>query len=337
MKLAEGTRKVLITGGAGYVGTRLVRKLIGLDIEVVVVDTFWYGMDVFKDLKNSKNLKLIKMDIRDVDSLEKEFRNVDAVIHLACISNDPSYDLNPNLGKSINFDCFEPIVKAAKQNGVSRFIYASSSSVYGVKQEDNVTEVLSLEPLTDYSKFKAMCEPILFEYSDENFCTTVLRPATVCGYSERQRLDLSVNILTNYAINKGFIRVFGGEQLRPNLHIEDMCDAYLNVLGQDQDKVNLEIFNVGGKNLSLMEIAVTVRDKINKDLEIVQEESNDLRSYKVNSDKIKDRLNFSPKKNVSDAIEDLKIAFKNGKLPNSFDDSIYFNLKRMSEIFENKI
>ncbi|MBU1007100.1 MAG: SDR family oxidoreductase, partial [Candidatus Omnitrophica bacterium] len=208
---------ILVTGGAGYVGASLVPELLRVGYRVKVIDLYLFGKGVLDQVKDDPGLKEIKGDIRDKKFLEENLRDVDAVIHLACISNDPSFELNPKLGKSINYDAFLGLVRLAKASGVRRFIYASSSSVYGIKNEENVTEDLSLEPLTDYSKYKALCEEELFKDATRDFTAVVLRPATVCGYSPRQRLDLIVNILTNLAVNKGEITVFGGEQKRPNI------------------------------------------------------------------------------------------------------------------------
>ena len=200
-------KNILITGGAGYVGTMLAHKLLGKSKKVIIYDTFWYGdpQTLFEDCLD--NIIVEKADIRDLEKFKQVIINnkVDAIIHLACVSNDPSFELDPGLGKSINFDCFESLVKISKDNGVKRFIYASSSSVYGVKEEEQVTENLSLEPLTDYSKYKALCEDILLKYNDKNFVGMVVRPATICGYSKRLRLDLSVNILTSHAYFKNKI------------------------------------------------------------------------------------------------------------------------------------
>ena len=223
-------RKVLVTGGAGYVGAVLCPKLIQAGYRVRVLDTCWYGTEVLDSIGDDPSFELIVGDIRDAESVRAAVEGCTDVIHLACISNDPSYDLDPTLGESVNFTACAPMVDAAKRAGVGRFIYASYSSVYGVKEELQVTEDLPLEPLSDYFRFKAECETILLDYASDDFTVTIIRPATVCGYSPRQRLDVVVNILTNFAVNRGVIKVFGGDQYRPNLHIEDMCRAYLHVL-----------------------------------------------------------------------------------------------------------
>lgn len=240
--MAQNIKSIYITGGAGYVGAMLVPRLLEEGYKVTVLDLMIYGEDVLKD---HHNLTKIKGDIRDQDVLNKTIPGHDSVIHLACISNDPSFELNPNLGKSINLDAFRPLVEISKKNGVKRFIYASSSSVYGIKEEPNVTEDFTLEPLTDYSKFKADCEKILNQYLSDDYTTVTIRPATVCGYSPRQRLDVVVNILTNLAYHKREISVFGGGQLRPNIHIDDMVDAYLVLLRAPKEKIAGDVFNAG--------------------------------------------------------------------------------------------
>jgi nucleoside-diphosphate-sugar epimerase len=323
--------KIFITGGAGYVGSRLVPALLKANHAVVVYDLFLYGEDVFDSIKDNPSLTLIKGDIRDLKKLEKSIVECDAVIHLACISNDPSFELNPKLGKSINLDCFEPFVKMSKKNKIKRFIYASSSSVYGVKKEKNVVENMSLEPLTDYSKFKAECEKILFKYLDDDFICTVIRPATVCGYAPRQRLDVIVNILTNLAYNAGKIKVVGGSQMRPNIHVDDMVRAYLTILNAPKEKVQKEIFNAGYQNYSVSDLANIVKNIVSKkrkvELEVVP--TNDNRSYHVSSEKIKDRLGFEAKYTIEDAVESLIDAFENKKLKDPLNNQLYYNIKTM--------
>lgn len=321
--------KIFITGGAGYVGSALVPKLLDLGYDVTVLDLMIYGSNV---LKPHENLTVYEGDIRDAKLLRKSIKGNDAVIHLACISNDPSFELNPDLGKSINLDSFEPLVKISKELGVKRFIYASSSSVYGIKDEKDVHENMTLEPLTDYSKFKVQCEVILQKFKDENFTVVTIRPATVCGYAPRQRLDVVVNILTNLAFHKREISVFGGQQLRPNIHISDMVNAYITLLEANKDDINGEIFNAGYENQTVLELAETVKSVIGEDVGIKFTPSNDNRSYHISSKKIKDVLGFQAKHSISDAVVDLKFALEDGRLRDSLNNEMYFNIKRMQSI-----
>jgi nucleoside-diphosphate-sugar epimerase len=321
--------KIYITGGAGYVGAMLVPRLLEEGYSVTVLDLMLYGDDV---IKPHANLKLIKGDIRDANLLKQSIPGHDVVIHLACISNDPSFELNPNLGRSINLDAFEPLVQISKVNGVSRFIYASSSSVYGVKEEKDVHEGMSLEPLTDYSKFKADCEKILAKYQSPDFTTVTIRPATVCGYSTRQRLDVVVNILTNLAFHKREISVFGGKQLRPNIHIQDMVEAYITLLKAPKEKIAGEIFNAGYENQTVLELAETVQKVVGDDVKLVATPTNDNRSYHISSKKIAEKLGFVATHSIADASMDLKNAFEAGLLPNSLTDEKYFNIKRMQSV-----
>ncbi|MDX2246224.1 MAG: SDR family oxidoreductase [Bacteroidia bacterium] len=322
-------QNIFITGGAGYVGAVLVPKLLRRGYSVTVLDLMIYGEEV---LPNHPKLTKIKGDIRDQEILKKNLPGHDAVIHLACISNDPSFDLNPELGKSINLDAFEPLVQISQEAGVKRFIYASSSSVYGIKDEPNVTEEMSLEPLTDYSKFKAMCEEILAKYQSETFTTVTIRPSTVCGYSPRQRLDLVVNILTNLAINKGEITVFGGEQKRPNIHIEDMTDLYCILLELPDEKIAGKIYNAGYENHPVGELAEIVKKVVGPQVKVITSPTDDLRSYHVSSQKIKEEIGFEARHTIDDAVKDLKIAFDNGMLPEPLTDPRYFNVKLMQKI-----
>jgi len=321
-------KKVLITGGAGYVGSVLVPKLLEKNYEVNVLDLMIYG----ETLPKHPKLKIFKGDIRDNDLVKKSLEKCDVVIHLACISNDPSFELDKSLGKSINLLAFSPLVEFSKRAGIKRFIYASSSSVYGVKKETNVNEEMSLEPLTDYSKFKADCEKILLKSKSDNFEVVVVRPATVCGYSPRQRLDLVVNILTNLAYHKNKISVFGGDQLRPNIHIQDMCRAYLKILEAPKKLINGEIFNVGFENKKVNDIADLVKKNIGDKVFIEKEESNDNRSYHISSKKFCKQLNFKTQFTIEDSIKDLKMAFDKRKLVDTLDNPKYFNVKLMQKI-----
>jgi nucleoside-diphosphate-sugar epimerase len=324
---------VLVTGGAGYCGSVLVPQMLDMGYKVTVYDIQYYGF-AFLPLDNP-SLKVIQGDIRDIEKLAPLMTGVDAVLHLACISNDASFELDENLSTTVNLDAFEPIVIAAKKAGVKRFVYASSSSVYGISEAPNVKEDHPLVPLSLYNKYKGMCEPLLFKYTDKNFVGVVYRPATVCGYGPRQRLDVSVNILTNLAVNKGNITVFGGSQLRPNLHIQDYADLCKALLDAPDEKIANEVFNCGYENMSIMEIAETVRKVVaeefpDKDeIGIEVSPSDDLRSYHINSDKVTEVLGFKPQFSVEDAIRGLCQAFKDNKLPNSLDDDNYFNVRTM--------
>ncbi len=329
--------KILVTGGAGYVGSVLVPKLLKRGYEVTVLDLYIYGEHVLDEVKDNSKLKQVKGDIRDTALLKKELKGIDAVIHLACISNDPSYELDPQLGKSINYDALVNLVDIAKVSGVKRFVYASSSSVYGVKQEDNVNESMSLEPLTDYSKYKVLGEECVLKQRSPGFTVLVLRPATVCGYSPRLRLDLSVNILTNLAVNKGSISVFGGDQKRPNIHIEDVTDLYAKTMEYPDDKIDGKIFNAGYDNMKIKEIAQLVKkvvsDKMGRnELKIITTSTDDNRSYHISSEKIKQELGFTAQRTIEQAVEDLCEAFKAGKIPDPLNDKKYYNIKTMQAI-----
>ena len=321
-------KKVFIPGGAGYVGTELTEMLIENEYEVTIYDLFIYGDKV----KNNKKLKKIKGDIRDLKKLSESIKNHDYVIHLSCISNDPSYELNPKLGKSINFDCFEPFVKLCVENKIKRFIYASSSSVYGIKKEKNVYEDMKLEPLTDYSKYKVLCEKILNKYSSEEFVTVNARPSTVCGFGKRQRLDLVVNILTNLAFHKKKIKIFGGSQLRPNIHIKDMCRSYLCLLEAGTNIINGQAFNIGFENHSVAELANIVKDNIDQKIELEKVTTDDNRSYHVSSDKIKKLLNFEKKFTISDAVNELKLAFEKNYFKDPLNNEDFYNIKKMQSL-----
>ncbi len=326
-------KNILVTGGAGYVGAVLVPKLLDAGYHVAVLDLYLYGDNVLDAVSHNPNLKQIKGDIRDIKLLEREMPGIDAIIHLACISNDPSYELNPNLSKTINYDAFLPLVSIAKKNKVKRFIFASSSSVYGVKKTPNVTEDLPLEPLTDYSKFKALCETHLLKEQTSEFTVLILRPATVCGYSPRLRLDLTVNILTNHAVNNNRIKVFGGDQKRPNIHIKDVVDLYVNSLTYPAAKIAGKIFNAGYENHTVRQIAQLVKENLGReDIEIVVEPTNDNRSYHISSEKIKNELGFTPKHTIAEAVRDLKQAFEKNEIPNAMTDNRYYNIKTMQAV-----
>jgi nucleoside-diphosphate-sugar epimerase len=290
------------------------------------------------ELEPQPGLKIMKADIRDTAKFRQACVGIDAVIHLACISNDAGFELDEQLSEGINFRCFEPLVIAAKEQGVKRFIYASSSSVYGYSESPRVTEEHPLVPLTLYNKFKGLCEPLLFKHQSKDFVCVTIRPATVCGFSPRQRLDLSVNILTNHAVNNEKITVFGGEQQRPNLHIQDMCDLYMLLLELPDEKIAGEIFNAGYQNQTIGDIAKIVKRVVEEEfpekgnIPIVTTPTNDNRSYRITSDKIAEKLGFKPRRAIEDAVRDLCRAFKDGKIPNSMTDDRYHNVKVLKQV-----
>jgi nucleoside-diphosphate-sugar epimerase len=324
-------KQVLVTGGAGYVGAVLVPKLLAAGYGVTVLDLFLYGEDVLDGVAGDPQLRLVKGDLRHLPTVEAALDDCDAVIHLACISNDPSFELDPALGKSINLDAFRPLVRAAKKAGVRRFVYASSSSVYGIKEGVAVTEDLPLEPLTDYSRFKAACERILDEERAPGFVTLTLRPATICGSSPRQRLDLVVNILTNHAVNAGRIKVFGGDQLRPNLHIEDMTDLYLACLAAADGQIDGRIWNAGYENHTVRRLAETVREVVGGSIVLDIVPTDDNRSYHVSSEKIRREFGFVPRHTIAEAVADLKRGFLDGRFPEPMTSSRYYNIRVMQE------
>ena len=328
--------RVFVTGGAGYVGSALIPRLLGRGYKVTSYDICYYGDNFLP--KSNPNLQVIRGDIRDTAKLAGTLAWHDSFISLACISNDASFELDEKLSTSVNLDAFEPMVIAAKKAGVRRFIFASSSSVYGVSGQPDVTEEHPLVPLTLYNKFKGMCEPLLFKHTDASFVGVVFRPATVCGYAPRQRFDLSVNILTNHAVNNGKITVFGGEQMRPNLHILDYCDAVQLLLDAPDEKVANETFNVGYQNMSILDIALLVKRVVEREfpesgeIGIVKTPSDDKRSYHINSDKIRRVLGYIPKHTIEQAVSDLCRAFKDRRFRNSMSDDIYFNVRRMKNL-----
>jgi nucleoside-diphosphate-sugar epimerase len=327
-------QSILITGGGGYVGSALVPALLKKGHRVKPVDLFWYGEDVFADCNRHPSLQRIKADIRDAAAMDRAMEGVDAVIHLACISNDPSFDLDPHLGKSINLDCFPALLDAAMKHGVKRFIYASSSSVYGVKEEPDVREDAEPLPLTDYSKFKLECERIFLERVPKGkMVRSIIRPATVCGYAPRMRLDLTVNILTIHALVNRKIRIFGGKQLRPNLNILDMVGAYELFLDAPAEKIDGVPFNVGFENRTVEDIAHMVKRTIGDEGIALQfEESSDNRSYHVNSDRVRDVLGFRPRYTIEDAIRSVVEAYRAGLFVDPMNNPVYVNIKRMKQL-----
>jgi nucleoside-diphosphate-sugar epimerase len=324
-------KKILIPGGAGYVGSRLIPKLLDEGYHVRVLDLFIFDESSLDAVRNHDHLEIMRGDIRNEETVKEALEGCDVVIHLACISNDSSYDFDPVVGKSINYDCFPMMMRLVKETGIKRFIFASSSSVYGLKSEEEVTEDLSLEPLTGYSQCKVLCEELLVKEMDSSCTTFIVRPAAVCGYSPRLKLDITVNILTTTAVVNEKIRLFGGSQKRPSLHIDDMCDIYLNALRWSHEQIHGKIYNVGYKNYTLFEIADLVKSVVGPHVEISAEPTNDLRSYHICSDKIKKELNYEPKRRVQDAVKDLADAFAAGKITDPMNNPRYHNIKTVQQ------
>lgn len=328
-------KRVMVTGGAGYKGCVLVPKLLNAGYEVVVYDLMLFGS---KGLPQHPRLTVITGDIRDTQAYADAVKGCDYVIHMACISNDPSFELDPDLSRTMNYDCFEPLVVASKKAGVRRFVYVSSSSVYGVSDAPDVTEEHPLVPLTDYNKYKGMCEPILLQHASPEFVVVILRPATVCGYSPRMRFDLTVNILTNHAYHRGVITVFGGTQKRPNIHIEDVTDLYVKMLEYPDHLIAGQIFNAGYENHTVAQLAQMAKQVVEREfpekapIRIETTSTNDNRSYHVSSRKIAEKLGYRPERTIEDAVRDLCCAFKAGKFENSLSNEEYINVKTVKKL-----
>jgi len=312
--------KILVTGACGYKGHVLVPKLLNRGYSVVALDIMWFG----NYLKPHPNLTIVQGDVRDIDAIN--LSGIDAIIHLSSIANDPCGDLDPKLTWEVSALATMQLADKAKRQGVKRFIYASSGSVYGVKEELQVTEELELKPLSEYNKTKMVGERVLLSYSDD-MVVQIVRPATVCGVSPRMRLDVSVNMLTMQALSKGKITVFGGTQTRPNIHIDDITDLYLHFI--DHPDVT-GVFNAGFENISILDIAKIVTKHI--PVEIVVTESNDPRSYRVNSDKLL-ATGFKPKKSVEHAVTEIIENYRAGNLK---DEDRFYNLKWMEQTVLSK-
>jgi nucleoside-diphosphate-sugar epimerase len=316
-------RTVLVTGGAGYLGCVLVPKLLAHN-RVVVFDAMWFGREALDSaiaaVDGAANATVVEGDIRDTKRVEALFaeHSIDAVIHLAAVSNDPCSDLDADLTRSVNLEGTNTVMRLAKQFGVKRFVNASSASVYGIKADPNVTEELLLEPLTLYAKYKAETEDTLNSLIGDDFCGVSLRAATVCGYSPRLRLDLTINILTYHALTRGEIRVFGGDQMRPNIHIQDLTDFYLRLLDLEASSVNGRAFNVVKENFSVMQIAEMVRDHVAEhvggeiSIRVVPTEDN--RSYHLSAKRAEEEFGFAPQHALSETMSELAAAFSDGRI-----------------------
>ena len=323
-----GQTKILVTGGGGYLGTSLLPRLLKEGYQVRVLDFFFFGPSL---LKPHPRLEIMEGDIRDSSILEKAVSGCTHLCHLACISNDPSFELNPRMGKSINFDAFSPLVKISKEKGIKKFIYTSSSSVYGISDAAEVRENHPLNPLTDYSLYKAQCEPILLKEKSTTFHPVILRPAALCGVSPRQRFDLVVNILTLQALAQGEILVHGGKQRRCFLHIEDMVDILLLLLRSPEEKISGKIYNVGWENYSVLETAKIIQECLPSHPQIRLVPIQDARSYHICSKRIEEDLGYFPKRSIHNAIEDLENAWKEGRFPMALSNTSYYNVKHLQE------
>lgn len=323
-------KKVFVTGGAGYAGSALVPELLKKGYEIVVYDLYLYG----RPFMPHPRLKEIEGDIRDRSKIIKAAKGCDAFIHLACISNDPSFDLNPELGKSINFEAFKNVIDAVKINDIGRLIVASSTSQYGVKPANfEVTEDTKAEPITDYAKYKIECENFLLDHDAGETDYVFVRPATLCGYAQRLRLDLSVNLLTINALINKKIKIFGGNQTRPALNIKDIVRFYELMLEAPREKIHKQAFNVSCQNMTIMQIAQLVKKVIGDDsIDFEVTPTTDSRSYHVNTDKMKKVLGFECKFSIEDGIRSIIQAYQNGMISDGLNNPLYYNIKRMKEI-----
>ncbi len=322
---------VLVTGGAGYIGSVLVPKLLLQGHRVVVLDALWFGDRGLLAVADSPDLSLVPGDLRDAELVERLLRKhaPEVVINLAAVSNDPCSDIDAELTRSINLEATSKLMHGAKQAGVRRFLNASSASVYGIKKESEVTEDLSLEPLTLYARYKADTERVLSALIDDEFCGFSVRAATVCGFSPRLRLDLTINILTYHAVTKGRIRVFGGEQYRPNIHIQDLTDLYTRLVDIDSTVINGKALNVSAGNSSVLELAHMVRDQVSADITIEIVPTEDNRSYRLSTSRASSEIGFAATRDLSDAVKELKASFENGTIADP-DDFHYRNVEVMT-------
>ena len=317
-------QRVLIAGGGGFVGTVLTERLLRLGYDVNVLDTFWFG----DFLPAHPRLTKIRGDIRDSALVDRVLDGVGTVVQLACLSNDPTSDLDAGLTRAINYDACADIIRRAKASGVRRFIYASSASVYGVRDERDITEDMHPEPITLYSKYKAEIEQVLFDAGSERFTTVAVRNSTVCGVSPRMRLDLIVSLFVMAALRKGVITVEGGTQLRPLIHMDDLADLYVRLLDADAASIHQQAFNASTDNYRVDAVARMVRTKLPCRLEFTS--FTDSRSYHVNTDKVARVLGYRPTRSIEAAIDEIARAFERGAIRET--DSRCFNIRHVKHL-----
>lgn len=325
-------KKVFVTGGAGYVGSKLVPALLDEDYLVKVYDWFLYG----DTLTEHPNLTKVRADIRDRRRVRSELYESDAVIHLACISNDPSFDLDPQLGKSINYDAFPNLVASSRDAGVKRFILASSTSQYGIKPPGTkVTEDVSADPQTDYARFKLACEQFMQSHPEivGDMEYTFVRPSTICGYAPRLRMDLVVNTFTGHAVERKKITVYNGDNVRAALNIDDMVEFYKLMLNAPASLVDRQAFNVSDISAPIRDLAHLVRNTLRDDrIEIEEEKTNDTRSYPVDATKARETLGFECLHGIEKAVLSIRDAYNLGKIAEGLSNPMYHNIKRMQQI-----
>lgn len=331
-------RHILVTGGAGYVGSVLVPHLLQRGHRVRVLDLYLFGRQPLATVRGHPRLEEMTGDIRDRAAVAVAVAGVDVVVHLAAISNDPSCDLDPELTRSVNLDSFAPLVQLSRAAGVQRFIFASSSSVYGISDAAEVREDHPQRPITLYNQYKGECEKLLFEAQSSDFTTVAVRPATLCGRTPRQRLDLTVNILTAHAVARGVITVFGGSQQRPNLHVRDMVELYDRLLDAPAPVIAGQAFNAGAENLRVAEIARRVRAVVEREvperrsLRIETTTSDDPRSYHICTEKVQRVLGFLPQWGIDDAVRELAQGLRSGGIPDPLQDARYYNVRWMQQL-----
>jgi len=306
--------KVMVTGAGGYIGTQLVRDLVKAGHEVTAVDRFFFGFEPISDLVKNKNFKVLQKDIRDLTAAE--LSNHDAICDLACLSNDPAGEIDPELTYQINRDGRIHVAEMAKKAGVKKYVLSSSCSVYGQGEDPELTEKSSTNPISVYAKSTLQAEEHNLGLSDNNFSVTALRNATVFGLSTRMRFDLVVNLMTLTAFQKGRIIVMGGGlQWRPLVHLSDVSSAFQKVIESDNSKVNGEVFNIGLSNFQIKNLAYLVREELPFPIEIdTAPDDPDKRDYNVVFEKAEKVLGFKAKTSVTDGIKEIYLALKAGKV-----------------------